>query len=150
MQHLASLPPFFDIGNHRKHDSDIIFLRNPQNGAQLRYKKFRTVKANPDAALTKKRVFFLRNWQIRKRLIAANIKGSDDYRPAFSHFCGNGKVCRVLLIFRRGNRAVHEQEFGTQQPDAFGAKFYGLVSRTNIAKIGNNANLDAICGNRGF
>ena len=67
--------------------------------------------------MTQKRVFFFVHVEIRNFLVAADIQRTDnDLFPL--HFFGDLLIGGELFVLRRAGVAVHEQEFGAEQPHA--------------------------------
>src|SRR4029077_9462287 len=76
--HLCSgLVEFLEVGNHRKHDSEIATMSRAQDGAQMCVQEIAALKAEPDGANSKKRIGF--TWQAQRGhwLVSADIEGSD-------------------------------------------------------------------------
>ena len=77
--------------------------RGAVDGADLRAEHLGAREREPDAAQAQERVRLVRDAQVRRDLVAAQVHGAEDHRPA-RHRLGDAAIGPVLLLFRSGGR----------------------------------------------
>src|SRR3546814_10046681 len=88
-------------------------------------------KREPDAAQPERRIFLGREREPGRGLVGTDIERAHDQR-AWPQCIGDGLIRRALFGLVGRLRAIEKQEFGAQQPAAFGADWASLARRTML------------------
>ena len=134
---------FFQRGNHREHDPDIMPDCRTGDGAQLIFEKPGTIQADSDSAPPQEWIFLLAKVHIGGRFVPSNIERTYDYR-SIPHNLQDRPVGSVLLLFRWKCRAFHVKEFRPEQANALSTVDQGVLSVFDAADIGHNFNMSSI------
>ncbi len=139
---------FFDAGDERKHDAERAVCRGAQQRTQLCLKHIVHRQAEPNAAQTERRsrAVGVRMLERQLRSLTSNVRIVT--RPG--DMLSTSRVYAGELRFFRQRRvsAPRQQEFRSEQADAFGAGFsrpHRIVGRFDV---GLEPDLDAVLGDR--
>ena len=122
LERSQGLVDFVGVGEHRDQQLDRPPLGGAQDGAQLGLEHARLGQRQADGAAPERRVGLdaFGGHAIRMNiLVVAEIEGANGHR-ASTHALDHFLVGLVLLALVRHVAAVEEEEFGTEQADAFG------------------------------
>ena len=136
--------------HHGKHHADLAECRRAEDRPELCAQDLRTIQADPHSALAKERIVFPRNRQIGQWLVAAHIERPDDERLARTERFNDRFVSGKLLLFGWRIGPTHEQEFRTQQADAFGAERRDPSGVFEAPYVGENLDAPSVERNRRF
>ena len=133
------------VRQHRHQEFDLAVFRGAQDGAQLRLEGFGLCQRQTDRAQAQRRIAaFARLALIRRQdLVVAQIEGADGHRPAF-HALDHLAVGFELLVFAGHLALLEEDEFGTQEADAFRAVFQRQRHFMRAFDIGQQFDLDLV------
>ena len=133
------------VRQHRHQEFDLAVLRGTKDGAQLRLEGFGLRQRQADRTQAKRRIAaFTRLALLRRQdLVVAQIEGADGYRPAF-HALDHLAVDFKLFIFAGHLALLEEDEFGTQEADAFGAVFQRQGNFVRAFDVGQKFDLDLV------
>ena len=112
LDHVAGGGPFGERRDHRKHHGHSARARGTQDRAQLRFEHVTAVQQQPDPALAEKRVGLGPDWQVRQRLVPADVQRADDENALWTQRPSDRFVGARLLLFVGRRAPLHEQEFG--------------------------------------
>lgn len=134
---------FGEARDHRHHDAALACGADREDRAQLCVEHLGVREPDADSAQAERGILFRGDRKIRRRLVAADVEQADDQRAAVERG-GYALVIGGLFLDARRAVAFEEEEFGAQQPAAFGAvadRGLGVVGR---AEIGEGFDADAV------
>ena len=135
LDELACGTPFRQQGDHREHHGHFPSRGRAEDRAHLSAEQLRPGEREPHAALAKKRVRLGGQGKIWDGLVATDVQRPDDENTLRPQRASDGLVGLGLLVLVRRRPAIHEQELGPQEPDAFPADFghaSGLALPANV------------------
>ncbi|MNX93972.1 hypothetical protein D3C86_1261870 [compost metagenome] len=147
--HVTGLAPLVDAAHHREHDPQRPVVGSPQQGAQLRFHDLRALQGQANAAYAEEGVFFLRNRPVRQRFVATDIEGTHHQRPP-GQTVEDAAVLDFLGRLVGRLRVGHENQFGAQQANAFGALLHRAGHAGAFTNVGEHFDGVAIGGQRGL
>ena len=109
-------------------------LRRPVERAELRLEEIGTTEQQPRAAHAEEGVGLLRQSEMGDLLVAPDVESAHDERPVAERV-EHGGIDLGLLVLRRAQAPLEEQELGAHQADAFGAEIEGkgdLIRRVDV------------------
>ena len=118
-----------------------------RHGSDLRCDDPGVRRVGADRAEAEEGVAFLGEVQVRDRLVAADIEGADDHRARAGQACRRGEDLGLLVLGGR-LRAVHEQQLGAEEADAFGARGERVLHLGERRDVGADLDAPAV-GRRG-
>ena len=119
--------------------------RGLQQGAHLDAEQLRPIHRHADGTPAHGRIFFLGLTQIGQHLVAADVEGAEDHRPA-GCFLDHSAVEIGLFVEPRKGIRQHELQFRAVEPDAVGAAFGEMRHVDQEAGIHLQRNAHAILG----
>ena len=97
-------------GDHGEHQPQVSVDRRSQRRAELRAEHVRMLEAEAQGPVSQEGIVFLGDVKAVQRLVAADIKGAQDYgTAAVGH--QDLAVCLELLLLRGQRAAAHVQKF---------------------------------------